>query len=105
MANLIGDHMQAHGINFIRNSIPKRVEKLDHGRLEVTFDSYEWGEEHSDVFDTVVMAVGKMPLFTIAASSFRSKLLERRHSTLELYSKLQLKFIEANFIESERQQL
>ena len=60
MANLVGDHMQEHGIKFIRNSIPKRVEKLKDGRLEVIYDSYEWGEEHSDVYDTVVMAVGKM---------------------------------------------
>ena len=60
MANLIGDHMQAHGINFIRNSIPKRVEKLNDGKLEVIYDSYEWGEEHADVYDTVVLAVGKM---------------------------------------------
>lgn len=58
MADLIGEHMQDHGIKFIRNSVPKRVDKLEDGRLKVTYDSYEWGEEHSDVFDTVIMAVG-----------------------------------------------
>jgi len=64
MANLIGDHMQEHGIKFIQNSIPKQVEKLKDGRLEVIYDSYEWGEQHSDIYDTVVMAVGRDPVTT-----------------------------------------
>ena len=58
MADLIGEDMQDHGIKFIRNSVPKRVDKLEDSRLQVTYDSYEWGEEHSDIFDTVIMAVG-----------------------------------------------
>ena len=52
--------MQGHGIKFIQNSIPKQVEKLKDDRLEVIYDSYEWGEQHSDIYDTVVMAVGEM---------------------------------------------
>ena len=52
--------MEQNGIKFIRNSVPKRVEKMNDGRLEVIYDSYEWGEEHSDVFDTVILAVGKI---------------------------------------------
>ena len=96
--------MQEHGINFIRNSIPKRVEKLNDGRLNVIFDSYEWGEEHSDVFDTVVMAVGKIPLFNIAPSYFRFKPAERMHVMLQLYVRLKLKFHRSlSFIEAEIQ--
>lgn len=59
MANLIGEHMESSGIKFIRHSVPKRIEKMHDGKLEVTYDNYEWGEEHSDVYDTVVMAIGE----------------------------------------------
>lgn len=60
MASLIGENMEASGIKFITNSIPKRIVKLEDGRIEVFYDSYEWGEEHSNVYDTVVMAVGEI---------------------------------------------
>ena len=58
MASFVGEHMESQGINFIRSSVPKRVERMNDGKLEVIYDSYEWGEEHSDVFDTVILAVG-----------------------------------------------
>ena len=68
--------MQDHGIKFIRNSVPKRVEKLEDGRLQVTYDSYEWGEEHSDIFDTVIMAVGMF--IRVSIVSFLAETNRRR---------------------------
>eukprot|EP00794_Sanderia_malayensis_P012237 gene12237-13498_t len=62
MANLIGDNMQGHGVKFIKNSAPKRIERLSDGRLEVFYDSFQWGEEHSDIFDTVMLATGRDPV-------------------------------------------
>ena len=51
--------MQGHGMKFIGNSVPKLIKKQSDGKLDVVYDSYEWGEEHSDVFDTVMFATGK----------------------------------------------
>eukprot|EP00795_Rhopilema_esculentum_P008424 gene8424-14405_t len=62
MASFVGEHMESQGINFIKSSVPKRVERMKDGKLEVFYDSYEWGEEHSDVFDTVILAVGRDPV-------------------------------------------
>ncbi len=50
--------MHEHGIKFIKNSTPKRIEKLADGRLKVFYDSIELGEEVSEVFDTVMLATG-----------------------------------------------
>jgi pyruvate/2-oxoglutarate dehydrogenase complex dihydrolipoamide dehydrogenase (E3) component len=40
MANMIGDHMEKHGIKFIRECVPTKVEKISEGtpgELKVKF--------------------------------------------------------------------
>ena len=72
-AELIGAHMTAHGVRFVRPSTPQRIEKLEDGRLKVTWrmeasepgaagvsaDAPAAGTEVSDVFDTVFVATGR----------------------------------------------
>lgn len=38
MANKIADHMAVYHTKFIRNSTPSKLEKLDNGRIKVTYD-------------------------------------------------------------------
>jgi len=53
-ADKIGDFMQEAGTKFIRDAAPTRLEKTADGRIKVF-----WGSDGSDVFDTVVVAVGR----------------------------------------------
>ena len=49
--------MQAHGVKFIRPAVPSRIEKLESGRLLVTYSS--GSEEHQEEYDTVLFAIGR----------------------------------------------
>lgn len=60
MANRIGDYMAAHGTKFIRETIPKAIVRLPEGRLRVSWSSPD-GAEVSDLFDTVLFAIGRAP--------------------------------------------
>lgn len=53
----IGEFMEGHGIKFIRESIPKKIEKLPNGKLMVYYDVN--GVEKSDQYDTVLGAIGR----------------------------------------------
>uniref|UniRef100_A0A6S8ENN2 Thioredoxin reductase n=1 Tax=Aplanochytrium stocchinoi TaxID=215587 RepID=A0A6S8ENN2_9STRA len=55
MANRIGAYMEKTGTKFIRERVPKKLSKTDDGRIKV-----EW-EDGSDVFDTVLAAIGRKP--------------------------------------------
>lgn len=76
MANMIGDFMQGErdeddvdmkhtGTRFIKECTPTRIEKLEDGGLQVFYRSTkepadgEW-VEHSEVFDTVLVAAGRV---------------------------------------------
>jgi len=56
MANMVGEHMTHHGVQFIFKETPKKLTKMDDGRIRV-----EWGEDKSDDFDTVLFATGRYP--------------------------------------------
>jgi len=61
MAQLIGKYMENCGIKFIRPATPNKVEKLENGKLRVEFKNHETGDISFDIYDTVLMAVGRKP--------------------------------------------
>ncbi|XP_071946291.1 thioredoxin reductase 2, mitochondrial-like [Antedon mediterranea] len=61
MANLITDHMESMDVNFIRSSTPQRVEQHENGQRLVTWSSTDGETHRQDVFDTVLLAVGRDP--------------------------------------------
>lgn len=61
MAEIVTGAMVEKGINFLFKTIPKSVEKLEDGRLLVKYTNAE-GAEGSDIYDTVLFAIGRKPL-------------------------------------------
>ncbi|ERE88878.1 thioredoxin reductase 1 [Cricetulus griseus] len=62
MANKIGEHMEEHGIKFIRQFVPIKVEQIEAGtpgRLRVTAQSTNSEETMQGEFNTVLLAVGR----------------------------------------------
>ena len=57
IANMIAANMEAHGTKFIKPATPSKIERQEDGKLKVTWT--QDGAEHSDVFDTVLAAVGR----------------------------------------------
>mmetsp|Transcript_29207 Transcript_29207/g.44589 ORF Transcript_29207/g.44589 Transcript_29207/m.44589 type:complete len:614 (-) Transcript_29207:482-2323(-) len=53
-ADKIGDYMKGHGINFREKVVPKKLEKIDGDRIQVTFS-----DDSQDVYDTVLVAIGR----------------------------------------------
>lgn len=61
MANIITDCLQERGVNFLFKCLPESVEKLENDQLLITWINEE-GEEFSDIFDTVLFAIGRRAL-------------------------------------------
>lgn len=53
-ADKIGSYMEDHGVNFKREVVPKKLEKVDGDRIEVTFS-----DDSKDIYDTVLVAIGR----------------------------------------------
>ena len=62
MANIVADAMVERNIPFLHKTIPKSVEKTPEGRLLVKYINTETQEEGSDVYDTVLWAIGRKGL-------------------------------------------
>jgi thioredoxin reductase (NADPH) len=60
MANRIGAYMKDSHTKFIEGATPSKLEKLDSGKVKVTFDQN--GEEKCDEYDTVLFAIGRYAL-------------------------------------------
>lgn len=61
MAGMIVDFMETQGTKFIRKCVPSGIVKKDSGKLAVSYKNTETGEEVTDEYDTVLMAVGRVP--------------------------------------------
>ncbi|XP_030647241.1 thioredoxin reductase 2, tandem duplicate 2 [Chanos chanos] len=61
MAGLVTDYMEAYGTKFAWKCVPRKVEKLPSGSLEVTWTDLNSDQDHQDQFDTVLWAVGRAP--------------------------------------------
>lgn len=59
MAGLVTDYMEAYGTKFAWKCVPKRVDKLSSGALQVTWTDTDTGTEHMDTYDSVLWAVGE----------------------------------------------
>lgn len=59
MANMVGESLVEHGVNFLHKTIPKAVEKTADGKLQVSYMNMETQKEETDVFDTVLWAIGR----------------------------------------------
>lgn len=57
IAEQIGAYMSNHGTKFIRPSVPTKVEKLESGKLLVTYQHE--GKEAQEEYDTVLFAIGR----------------------------------------------
>jgi len=57
IANMIGQYMQKHGVNFAREMVPSKFEKTADGKVKVFVKDAEYG-----VFDTVLVAIGRTGL-------------------------------------------
>jgi len=53
-ADLIGTYMEDHGVTFKHSVTPMKLEKLDSGKIQVTFS-----DDSVDVYDTVLCAIGR----------------------------------------------
>ena len=53
--------MEEHGINFIRECVPTRLERVEEGNPGTikVFAKYADGTEFEDVFNTVIFAIGR----------------------------------------------
>uniref|UniRef100_A0A8C5MKS3 Thioredoxin reductase 1, cytoplasmic n=1 Tax=Leptobrachium leishanense TaxID=445787 RepID=A0A8C5MKS3_9ANUR len=61
LANKIGDHMEEHGVKFIRQFLPKKIEQIEAGtpgKLLVTSESAD-GTEITEEYNTVLLAIGR----------------------------------------------
>ncbi|NXO76049.1 TRXR1 reductase, partial [Sitta europaea] len=64
MANRIGEYMQEHGVNFIRNFVPVKVEQIEEGTpgiLKVTAKSTTGDQIIEGEYNTVLLAIGRDP--------------------------------------------
>ncbi|KAI1901079.1 hypothetical protein AGOR_G00056440 [Albula goreensis] len=59
MAGLVTDYMDTYGTKFTWKCIPKKVEKLASGALQVTWEDLGSGREDRGTFDTVMWAIGR----------------------------------------------
>lgn len=56
MAEIVGDYMKGHGVNFLRGFVPKKIELIEEGpprKLRVTYQSVSDGEEKTEEYNTV----------------------------------------------------
>ncbi|XP_069486010.1 thioredoxin reductase 1, cytoplasmic isoform X2 [Ambystoma mexicanum] len=61
IANKIGDYMEGHGIKFLRNYVPTKIEQIESGtpgKLKVTSKSTD-GTEITEEYNTVLLAIGR----------------------------------------------
>ncbi|EHA99506.1 Thioredoxin reductase 1, cytoplasmic [Heterocephalus glaber] len=62
MANKIGEHMEEHGIKFIKQFVPIKIEQIEAGtpgRLKVTAQSTNSMETIEGEYNTVLLAIGR----------------------------------------------
>merc|ERR1712158_180002 len=61
MAGKIGEYMEEHGVNMVRECVPESIEKIEEGapgKLKVTA-KYKDGTTYADEFNTVIFAIGR----------------------------------------------
>jgi len=59
MADMVGEGLVAHGVKFIKTTVPEKIEKLENGKLLVHYKNRTNNEEGKEEFDTVLVAIGR----------------------------------------------
>lgn len=59
IAEKIGDFMKLNGVNFIRPTVPEKVELTQGGRKLVTYKDPSSGATRQEEYDTVLVATGR----------------------------------------------
>ncbi|TTH54099.1 Thioredoxin reductase 2, mitochondrial [Bagarius yarrelli] len=59
MSRLVTDYMEVYGTRFCWSCLPKMVEKLPSGLLQVTWTDTQSQRDHQDTFSSVLWAVGE----------------------------------------------
>ncbi|BET01964.1 thioredoxin reductase [Nesidiocoris tenuis] len=62
MAGLITQEMEERGVKFLHKCVPIAFEKQANGEILAKWKNTQDNTEHSGVFDTVLMAIGRRPL-------------------------------------------
>lgn len=57
LATMIGQYMECHGIKFVRSAVPTKLEKLESGKVLVTYTQN--GVASTEEYDTVMWAIGR----------------------------------------------
>lgn len=57
MAGFVVNAMKEHGTEFLMQCVPTRMEEVE-GRVKVTWNDAREGKQNSDIFDTVIVAIG-----------------------------------------------
>ncbi|CAB1322144.1 unnamed protein product, partial [Coregonus sp. 'balchen'] len=65
MAGLVTDYMEGYGTKFFWRNVPKRVDKLSSGALQVTWTDKQTGQDQQDTFDSVLWAIGECETKTL----------------------------------------
>jgi len=89
MAALAVGHMEKCGIRFIKGAVPSKIEKLDDGKLKVTYAaSNDEGMSGEEVFDTVLLAVGRKPeTKAIGLNDLGVELSKSGHVVIDAYDR------------------
>ena len=64
MANKVGDYMAKHGVKFLKKCIPLKFEK-DEDKIKVDYKCDNNPNPQSQLFDTVLLAIGRTPETTL----------------------------------------
>ncbi len=58
-AQLIEKHMTSKGVKFCRPCVPTSIVRHESGKLQVNYKDVESMEDKSELFDTVLSAIGR----------------------------------------------
>ncbi len=59
MAGKIGDHMEKHGVNFTRDTVPVQLTKTKEGKVLVKAENSKTKQVTEQEYDTVLFAIGR----------------------------------------------
>lgn len=86
MAEIVGDYMKGHGVNFLRGFVPTKIELIEEGpprKLRVTYQSSSGGEEKTEEYNSVSVGRSREPVSACLAENctlIRQQDLEKCYS-------------------------
>jgi pyruvate/2-oxoglutarate dehydrogenase complex dihydrolipoamide dehydrogenase (E3) component len=65
MADRVGKYMESHGQKFLKKCIPTKFSKTEDGKILVQYHRDEFGDTATEIYDTVLLAIGRSPDTTL----------------------------------------